>query len=69
MTPVLKSGDHEVPNNNRSIPLLPVLSKVCERAAFNQFTTYLVSKVRFTSKQRGNKRHHSTETTLIHTTD
>ena len=69
VTPVLKSGDHEVPNNNRLISLLPVLSKVCERVAFNQFTTYLDSKERLTSKQRGNKQHHSTETTLIHTTD
>ena len=58
-----------MPNNNRSISLLPVLSKVCERATFNQFTTYLVPKVRFTSKQSGNTQHHSTETTLIHPTD
>lgn len=69
MTPVLNSGDHEVPNNNRPISLLPVLSKVCERAAFNQFTTYLVSKEPLTSKKSGNKQHHSTETTRIHTTD
>ena len=54
VTPVLKSGDHEVPNNKRPISLLPVLSKVCERAAFNQFTAYLVSKERLTSKQSGN---------------
>ena len=69
VTPVLKSGDHEVPNNNRPISLLPVLSKVCERTAFNQFTAYLDSKELLTSKQSGNKQHHSTETTLIHTTD
>jgi len=68
VTPVLKSGDHEVPNNSRPIFLLPVLSKVCERAAFNQSSTYLVSKERLTSKQSRNK-HHSTETTLIHTTN
>ena len=69
VTPVLKSDDHEVPNNNRPISLLPVLSKVCERAAFNQFTTYQVSNEQLTSKQNGNKQHHSTKTTLIHTTD
>ena len=69
VTPVLKSGDHEVLSNNRPISLLSVLSKVCEWAAFNQFTTYLVSKEHLTSKQGGNKQHHSTDTTLIHTTD
>lgn len=58
-----------MPNNNRPISLLPVLSKVCEREAFNQFITYLVSKERLTSKQSGNKQHQSTETTLIHATD
>ena len=60
-----------MPNNNRPISLPPVLSKVCERAAssFNQFTTYLVSKERLTSKQSGSKQHHSTETIPIHTTD
>ena len=42
---------------------------MCERVAHNQLTTYLVSKDRLTSKQSGNKQHHSTETTLIHTTD
>ena len=39
-----------------------------KKQPFNQFTTYLVSKEHLTSKQSGNK-HHSTETTLIHTTD
>ena len=41
VTPVLKSGDHEVPDNNRPISLLPVLSKVCERAAFYPLTPVL----------------------------
>lgn len=57
-----------MPNNSRPIFPLPVLSKVCERATFNQSSTYLVSKERLTSKQSRNK-HHSTETTLIHTTN
>jgi hypothetical protein len=35
--PILKEGDHEVPDHNRSISLLPILSKVCERTALNQF--------------------------------
>lgn len=38
-TPIPKQGNHELPNNNRPISLLPVLSKVCERVAYNQFVT------------------------------
>ena len=67
--PILKSGDHEKANNNRPISLLPILSKICEKAALNQFLPYLVSNDCLTTKQSGNKRFHSTETALIHTTD
>ena len=31
----LKDGDHEMPNNNCPIPLLPVLSKLTEKIALN----------------------------------
>ena len=64
-----KEGDDEVPNNNRPISLLPVLSKVCERVAHNQFSSYLLSRDHLSCKQSGNKQWHSTETSLIHTTD
>lgn len=69
LTPILKSGDDEVTNSKRPISLLPVLSKVCERAAYNQFTSNLVSKEWLTTNQSGNKWNHSNETTLIHTTE
>jgi hypothetical protein len=44
--PILKEGDHEQANNNRPISLLPVLSKVCERVALNQLTSYLTINCR-----------------------
>lgn len=69
ITPILKQGNHELPNNNRPISLLPVLSKVCERVAYNQFVTYLTTKKRLTTKQNGSKKWHSTETSLLRTTD
>ena len=69
ITPIPKQGNHELPNNNRPISLLPALSKVCERVAFNQFVTYLTTKKRLTTKQNGSKKWHSTETSLLHTTD
>ena len=69
ITPIPKQGNHELPNNNRAISLLPALSKVCERVAYNQFVTYLTTKERLTTKQSGNKKWFSTETSLLHTTD
>ena len=69
ITPIPKQGNHELPNNNRPISLLPVLSKVCERVAYNPFVTYLTTKKRLTTKQNGSKKWHSTETSLLRTTD
>ena len=48
--PILKEGDHEQANNNRSISLLPVLSKVCKRVALNQLISYITIN-------RGNSSH------------
>ena len=55
--------------NNGSISLLPALSKVCERAAYNRLVTYLTTTEGLTTKQSGNKKCFSTETPLIQTTD
>ena len=67
--PIYKDGDHEQPNNNRPISLLPVLSKICERIALNQLTSYLTINRRLSTHQSGNKAWHSTETSLINSTD
>ena len=67
--PVLKEGDHEEAENNRPISLLPVLSKVCERSALIQLMPYLVLNGRLSTKQSGNKKDHSTETSLIKVSD
>ena len=55
ITPIPKQGNHELRNNNRPISLLPALSKVCERVAYNQFVTYLTKEERLTTKQSGKK--------------
>ena len=34
ITATPKQGNHELPNDNRPISLLPALSKVCERVAY-----------------------------------
>ena len=53
----------------RPISFLPVLSKVCERVAHNQFSSYLTNNGSLTKNQSGNKAWHSTETSVIKTTD
>lgn len=60
--PIPKNDDYEEAENNRPISLLPVLSKVCERAVHNQFTSHLIQTDRFPTNQSGNRKQHSTET-------
>ena len=69
VVPIVKEGDHEQADNNRPTSLLPVLSKVCERVALNQLTSYLTINRRLCVHQSGKKTWHSTETSLIHSTD
>ena len=44
VTPILKDSDQEIPNNYRPISLLPVLSKIRERVAHDQLTSYFDSE-------------------------
>ena len=67
--PLPKEGDHEVANNNRPVSLLPAVSKICERVALNQLTSYLKNKNRLTKQQSGNKKAHSTETLNVMMSD
>ncbi len=71
VVPIPKANDsnHQQAENNRPISLLPILSKVCEKVVLNQFMPYLLLHNRLTANQSGNKQWHSTETTLIKTTD
>lgn len=69
MVPLLKEGDHEIPNNNRPVSLLPAMSKICECAALNQLTEYTTRRNCLTEHQNGNKKQHSTETLNIFMSD
>ena len=62
IVPHLKDGDHEVPNNNRPISLLPVLSKRAEKIALIQFNDFLTKQDKLTQHQSGNCKNHSTIT-------
>jgi len=69
VTPIPKADNHEKPNNNRPVSQLPTFSTVCEKVAFNQFMAFLESKQCLSTEQSENKQFHSTETSLIETTD
>ena len=69
LVPILKDGDHEIPNNNRRVSLLPALCQICERAALNQRTEYMIRGNCLNEHQNGNKKQHSTETLNIFKTD
>ena len=60
---------HEVPNNNRPISLLPVLSKVAEKIALTQFNDFLTKQDKLTQHQSENRKNHSTETLSLLVTD
>ena len=45
--PNLKSGDRNGPENTRPISLLPIMSKVCEKAAHTQFMDFLDKIARY----------------------
>jgi len=62
IVPHLKDSDHEIPSNNRPISPLPVLSKVTEKIALNQFTEYLTQQGNLACHQSGNRKFHSAET-------
>ena len=62
VVPHLKDEDHEIPNNNRPISLLPVLSKLTEKIALNQSNDFLTQQGNLTCHQSGNRKYHSTET-------
>ena len=69
IAPILYSGDSEEPANRRPISPMPILSKVCERAAHLQFTDFLHLNNVTHHLQSGNRKLHSTEAMLLHFTD
>ena len=67
--PLVKSGDADEPSNTRPRSLLPIMSKVCERAAHSQFVSFFDQNEKISKQQNGNRKFHSTETALLYFTD
>ena len=64
-----KDGDRDYLSNSRPIFLLPIISKVCERAAHLQLVRFLQDHSIIHPLQSGNRKSHSTETGLLHFSD
>ena len=69
VTPILKCGNPDVPNNYRPISLLPIVSKIAERLVHGQLMEHLIRNNKLAAHQSGNRKLHSTETALLYVTD
>ncbi|CAF3698833.1 unnamed protein product [Rotaria socialis] len=67
--PLYKNGDATLPSNFRPISLLPVLSKILEKAVADQLITYLESNNLIYNCQYGYRHHPSTELALLKLTE
>ena len=67
--PVFKAGDHCDPSNYRPISILVVISKIAERAVFDQLYNYLNDNGLINIKQSGFRPIHSTSSALINITE
>ena len=65
VTPVFKSGSVDDVSNYRPISVLPVLSKIMERAVFTQLSEYLETNKLLTKCQFGYRSKRSTATLFV----
>ena len=69
VTPIYKSGDKSDPSNYRPISVLPLISKVMERAIQSQLVAFLTRSNSLSMHQSGFRKKHSTETATVHFVD
>lgn len=69
VTPLLKTGDKDDPNNYRPISILPVLSKLLEKHVHDHVMEFLVSYNLLHTTQSGFRPNHSCETALAYMID
>ena len=69
VVPLYKKGDKNFEGNYRPVSILPVISKIFERAAFNQIDTYLSRNSTLYNNQSGFRSSYSTDTALTYLSD
>ena len=65
VVPLLKKGDPLIAKNYRPVALLPIFSKILERAVFIQLVEYLESNQLLNPNHHGCRRGHNTATALL----
>ena len=65
VVPLLKKGDPLTPKNYRPVALLPIFSKILEKAVFLQLVEYLDSNGLLNPNHHGSRHGHNTATALI----
>jgi hypothetical protein len=69
VVPIFKNGDKKLISNYRPVSLLPVLSKIIERAVYNRLYKYITSKSILSSSQYGFRNSLSTNLAIIELQD
>ena len=69
VTPLFKTGKRSDLNNYRPISVLPLVSKIMERAVQLQLVKCLAENNVLSKYQSGFRKKHSTETAIVHFTD
>ena len=65
VVPLLKKGDPLTPKNYRPVALLPIFSKILEKAVFLQLVEYLDANGLLHPNHHGSRQHHNTATALV----
>ena len=65
VVPLLKKDDENQPKNYRPVSLLPISSKILERAVYQQLIKYLESNHLLHHSHHGFRKNHSTATALL----
>ena len=65
VVPLLKKDDPLLSKNYRPVSLLPIFSKILERAVFHQIVQYLETNGLLNTNHHGCRQHHNTATALL----
>ena len=69
VVPLFKSGNKDDLDNSRPISILPILSKILEKAVFHQLHSYLSENSLLSPYQSGFHANHSTQLAVTFLTD